>query len=75
MVAEYCPDCVEKMVKESRQFGMYKIWLVCPKCGLRARPTNFIEQANNYFRNKAIKEARERKARIRLEEEDFGLIY
>jgi DNA-directed RNA polymerase subunit M/transcription elongation factor TFIIS len=35
---EYCPNCIEPLISESKKLGQVSIWLVCPKCGLRKRP-------------------------------------
>lgn len=42
---QLCPNCVIELVKESKRFGDYTIWFVCPKCGHRERPESANSQA------------------------------
>lgn len=37
---EYCPCCSAELVKDIKQLGNIKIWLVCPKGCIRKRPEN-----------------------------------
>jgi len=45
MSKEYCPDCIEPLVKDRKKLGRYSVWLICPKCGYRKRPKSFLENA------------------------------
>lgn len=45
MIPQLCPNCCIELVKDTKQLGQYKNWLVCPKCGHRERPNN--ESINN----------------------------
>lgn len=37
METEFCPQCVEELIKDKKKLGGLSIWLICPKCGLRKR--------------------------------------
>lgn len=40
MPEQYCPDCVTKLVRQSKQLGNLSVWMVCPDCGYRERPVH-----------------------------------
>jgi len=40
---EYCPDCVVKLIPQSKKLGHENKWLVCPKCGFRTCKPDKIE--------------------------------
>lgn len=36
---DYCPQCVEPLVPDTKKLGKISKWWVCPNCGHRARKT------------------------------------
>lgn len=52
---EYCPDCIEKLVKQSKKLGQFSCWLVCPKCGYRTREKSVYEEDRELERFKEYK--------------------
>ena len=53
---EYCPDCIEKLVKQSKKLGQISVWLVCPKCGYRKRPKQSWEEEKEWEQFKEYKD-------------------
>lgn len=36
----HCPDCVEPLKKDRKKLGAIVVWIRCPICGYRTRPTS-----------------------------------
>ena len=43
-IKPYCPECIEKLVKEKRKLGKIKEWMVCPKCGIRIVKSSYSSE-------------------------------
>lgn len=41
-----CPNCVTKMVKNTKKLGRTSVWMLCPSCGLRSNPNEDISSPN-----------------------------
>lgn len=37
---KYCPDCVVKLLPQTKKLGYVNKWFTCPKCGFRVRPND-----------------------------------
>lgn len=55
-MSKYCPNCIEKLVPQTKKLGACTKWNVCPICGYRERPlTENSNSIQNFIdRNRGI---------------------
>lgn len=66
METEYCPQCVEELIKDKKKLGGLSAWLICPKCGLRKR-----KDSGNYL-SQQLTNFEKRIERINLNENQYN---
>lgn len=66
MEPEYCPQCIEELIKDNKHLGIHSLWLICPKCGFRKR----IE--SDYCISKELSNFIKRIKKLNLNENQFN---
>lgn len=66
METEYCPECIEELVKDKKKLGQFTNWMICPKCGFRKR------QDSSFYINQQLDNFKDRIKNINLNRNQFN---